>query len=193
MKIIQGLNKQGVFKQTWLRGCELGEDGQALLDAKGFPIGGYVIGGDEDDEDSNLPTTEGLNYLADLGYNNNDTQEASWYLAIFGNNLAPVIGDTAALVAARLGELNAEITNVTRPQWIPNAGNTGASSSNSDSPAVFTMAANDTIYGAYKISSNTKAGATGVLLAAALFDDVRSPLAGDVLQLVYETQLTKTP
>lgn len=190
MKITQGLIKQGVFKPTWLRGCELDAEGQAKLDSKGFPIGGYPIGGSDGD---NLPTTEGLDYIADLCYNNSDTQEANWYLALFGNNLAPVVGDTAALVAARLGELNAEITNANRPQWTPNAGNNGASSSNSESPAVFTMASNDTIYGAYKISSNTKAGTTGVLFAAALFVDVRSPLAGDVLQLVYETELTKTP
>lgn len=150
---------------------------------------GKLIG---EDEVTNLITTEGKDYIADLSYNNNDTQETSWYLALFGNNLSPVVGDTAALVAARLGELDAEIVETNRPQWVKNSltPNTGASSSNSESPATFTAATNDTIYGAYMVSSNALSGTTGVLLAASSFSTTRSVLTDDILQLTYEIQLT---
>lgn len=138
---------------------------------------------------SNLITTEGKNYIANLAYNNSDTQEALWYLGLFGNNLAPASNDTAAGVAARLGELDAEYSETTRPQWTPNAANTGLLSKNSDAPANFTMASADAIYGAFMISDSAKVGVAGVLLAASNFA-VRNVEISDIIQLTYQIELT---
>jgi len=191
MKIEQKVGWKGIFTLKQYRNCAFRHDtGEVILGKDGTPLGADLVGTEE--KDINLITTEGKDYIADLAYNNNDTQEANWYLALFGNNLAPVVGDTAALVAARLGELNAEIVETNRPQWVKNTltPNTGLSSSNSESPATFTAATDDTIYGAYMISNNVLAGTTGVLLAASSFSTTRSVLTDDILQLTYEIQLT---
>jgi len=169
MKINQALKPAGVFVLKHFReGEQVGEDIISL----------------------NLVTTEGKDYMSDTFLNNAAIAQTSWYLALYGNNLSPAETDTAATVASRLGELAVEIQETNRPGWTANAGNTGASSSNSDAPGVFTMVANDDIYGAYLISSNVKSGTQGVLLAVSKFGTSRTVELADVLQLTYEIRLT---
>lgn len=171
MKVLQNMKPAGVFTLKHFR--------------DGKQIGENVI-------TPNTVVTEGKDYMADLAYNNSDTQETAWYLALFGNNLTVDVTDTAATIAARLAELNSEIDEANRPTWTPNSTvpNTGAVSSNSENPAVFTMGVDDTVYGAYFISSNVKAGTAGVLLAGSNFSTSRVVLAADVLQLTYSITLT---
>lgn len=144
----------------------------------------------EDSCSPNIVVTEGKNYIADVAYNNNDTIKPTWYTALFVNNRTPLAGDNAATVAGLTTELTTQYSEPVRQTWTPNAGNTGASSSNSDSAAVFTITASATLYGAFMISENTKAGTSGVLLAEALFDGgARAVQNADVVHLTYTIQL----
>lgn len=148
----------------------------------------------EDIVSTNLVTTAGLDYIAGAAYGGDAVSaQATWYLALYGNNVSPAAGDTSVVVVTKYGELDSQLTNATRPIWTPNAGNTGASSSNSDSPAVFTMdagAAATTLYGAMFISTSGKVSATGILMAASEFASSREVLANDVLNLTYTVQLS---
>jgi len=148
---------------------------------------GELIGSDKFE---NLIVTEGKNYVANSAYNNKIAAQPNWFVALYGNNVAPSDSLTAADVASILGELNTEVAEATRPAWTPNAGNSGASSSNSEAVAVFTMTQDDTVYGAFFVSNSTKAGTTGTLLAASAFSPSRAVQTNDVLQLTYEIQLT---
>ena len=182
MKIEQNLRPAGVFTLKHFRD-------------------GKLIG--EEIFSPNIVVTQGKDYIADVAYNNNAAQQTTWYLALYGNNLSPASNDTAdgtgqgqaTPIATRLGELNSELDNGTNPvreTWTPNSSvpNTGAASSNSENPASFTMAADDTIYGAYLISDSVKAGITGILLAASDFGTSRVVLTSDILQLTYSIALT---
>jgi len=142
------------------------------------------------DSFENLIVTEGKDYVANSAYNNQVASQPNWFVALYGNNVAPSESLTAATVASILGELNTEVSEATRPAWAPNATNNGSSSSNSDAVAVFTMTQDDTVYGAFFISNSTKGGTTGTLLAASAFSPSRAVQTNDVLQLTYEIQLT---
>jgi len=144
----------------------------------------------EDIFSENLIVIEGKNYLSNSAYNNVTAAQPNWFVALYGNNVAPSDTLTGANVASILGELNTEVSEATRPVWVPNGSNTGASSSNSEAVAVFTMTQDDTVYGAFFVSNSTKAGTTGTLLAASAFSPSRSVQTNDVLQLTYEIQLT---
>jgi len=182
MKIEQGLNPHGVFTLKHFR------DGKLI----------------HEEQTDNIVVTEGKDYIAAVSYEG-FAQKSNFYLAMFGENLSPQADDTASgtnavhpdvvgtAVATRLGELgDAELIETARQVWTGDAANNGASSSNSDAPAVYTMQADDTIYGAYMISSSTQGGegATDILLAAANFGTPRAVFATDLIQLVYEIQLT---
>lgn len=172
MKSVDQFTRKGVFTLKHFRdGKQIGED---------------VIS-------DNLVTTEGRDYIANIAYNGNGASAQNiWYVALYKNNVTPAAGDSSSDVIAKYGELSAELVNATRPVWVPNDGNSGSSSSNSDSVATFTMdagAASTTIYGALFISTSGKASATGILMAASAFTPSRTVLANDVLNLTYEIQL----
>lgn len=173
MKINQDLKPAGVFTLQHFR--------------DGIKIGDDVVSDNE-------VVTQGLDMIADVCFNGETAPSTLWYLALYGNNVPVASTWTAANVAANSGELNTEISEANRPTWTKNTSvpNTGASSSNSENPAAFTMAQDDTIYGAFIVSTNSKAGTAGTLLAATKFTTSRAVLSSDEIRLTYEIQLTSS-
>ena len=183
MQAKDGLRPHGIFKLKHFR------DGKLI----------------HEEETNNIVVTEGKDYMEAVALEG-FTPKTAWYLAMFTGNTAPVVADTAGTqnavhpdavgtpIATRLVEAvnPTHIVETVRQAWTPNAANEASSSSNSDAPAVYTMNADDIIYGAYMISSATQAGVaeTDVVLAAASFSTPRSVFDTDLIQLVYEIILT---
>lgn len=133
----------------------------------------------------NIVVDQGLEYILDAALSG-ATQNTNHYLGIYKNNYTPVAGDTAATFAGIgvANEANAEIDNVTRPQWVE-AGVASKSITNSASPAAFTANTTVSIYGAFLISNNTLGGLTGTLIAASKFPAVRNMVNTDILNITY--------
>ena len=189
MEVLQDMKPHGFFTLKHFRNVQTNDDGSYKFDDNGNLLGDKA---EEDVVFPNLVTTEGKDYMANIAYNNTGTQQTAWYLALFDNNLAVESTDVASAVAARLGELTTGISEANRPTWVKNVSvaNTGLLSSNSESPAVFTVTAGTTVYGAYMISNNAKGGTSGVMLAGSNFAPSRVVLTSDVLQLTYSIALT---
>jgi len=151
---------------------------------------GELIG---EDKYENKLVDEGKDYLVGLSLNNDGTAKVdTWYATLYTTNITPDDDETAASAVGDLGEVTgSEVTNGTRPQWVPNTSvaNNGALSSNSEDPALFTMNASVTIHGAYIVSTNVIGVGSGTLLAASKFGTGRAVLSADVLQLTYNILL----
>jgi hypothetical protein len=133
----------------------------------------------------NIVTDQGLNYILDAALSG-ATPATTHYIGLFKNNYTPVAGDTAALFPGGgvASEANTEYNEATRPTW-SEAGVSAKVITNSASPAAFTFNTSVTIYGAFLVSTNTKAGTTGVLIAASKFGASRALINGDVLNVTY--------
>ena len=132
--------------------------------------------------DHNLVVNEGLDSLLSVCFNAG-TQITSWYVGIFEGNYTPVAGDTAATIAGNSTESTA-YDEANRIAWVE-AAPSGQSITNTASKATFTMNATKTIYGAFLVSTNTKGGTTGTLMAASRFSASRSVVDDDELLLTY--------
>lgn len=89
----------------------------------------------------------------------------SWYVGIFEGNFVP----TPATTAADLPGIECTAyTEAARPTWVP-AYDGVSLISNDANKATFTMNAAKRIYGAFLVSSSTKAGNSGTLLSIARF------------------------
>lgn len=133
-------------------------------------------------EDKNLITNEGLNHILNAVLHA-ATQITTWYVGVFEANATPLATWTGANVAANATESTA-YDETTRPAYVE-AASTAQSTTNLATPAQFTINATKTIYGAFLISTNTKADTAGVLLAAAKFSVARAVQAGDLLLVDY--------
>jgi hypothetical protein len=136
----------------------------------------------------NLVTTEGLNHLLDVAIHGASPKTA-WYVAGFQNNVTIQSTLTAATFNGVCDELNAEISNVTRPEFVEAAPSSGGIN-NSASPAVITAASACSIWGAAIVSTDTKgdtsAAPAQVLLSAAKYSAVKTlSAAGDTLGIKY--------
>jgi hypothetical protein len=102
----------------------------------------------------------------------------NWYVGLFENNYVPTSGVTSADRPGVVGECTS-YSEATRPAW--NHAYDGVSVvDNLASKATFTFTAAKTVYGAFLVSSNAKAGNTGTLLSIARFSTAKSLDIGSV-------------
>ena len=140
-----------------------------------------------------MVTIEGQKYLAEVGLGGG-TPEANWYVALWADPVTPLETWTAATFPALAGEIidpTGEGYAGDRPLWIPNAP-FEEPTSNSDSPASYTIITGSslTIRGSALLSSPTRGGTSGILLAAITFDGGdRTQFNGDVFDNVFEVEL----
>ena len=136
----------------------------------------------------NLVLNAGIQYIfneifgdSSLGY--------SWYVGLYGNAYTPQAADTSADIGVSYTEVNAAYDEATRPAYTSDGALSGAdlTMSNSASKATFTFNTNSTtVAGAYVISTNTKASATGVMLAASKYATSKSMDDGETLDVGYD-------
>lgn len=124
----------------------------------------------------NLVTTAGKNDLINVGFGAG-TQKPSWYVLLKGAGTAAA-ADTAASHAG-WSEVTAYGESV-RQAFTPAAAS-GGSTSNTASPAVFTINGSATIAGAGLISNSTKGGSSGVLYSVGDFGASLTVVAADVV------------
>ena len=142
----------------------------------------------------NLVVNQGLQDM-NAKYFKGAAYTAAWYIGLYGaaasNN--PVAGDTAA--SHSFTEI-VPYSNATRPACTFGTATTANPSvtTNSASPAAFTINATATVGGAFLISDNTKSGTAGVLFSASDFvaPGDRVVASGDTLNVTYTFSLTAT-
>ena len=128
----------------------------------------------------NLVVTVGKNDLLDK-YFRASAYTAAFYVGLKGAGTIAA-GDTMSSHAGW-----SEITgysNATRPAFTAAAASAG-STSNTASPASFSINATNTVAGCFITTDNTKGGTTGVLFSAADFAASRSVISGDTLSVTY--------
>jgi hypothetical protein len=131
--------------------------------------------------DRNIVVNEGLDHILSVIFNAG-TQETTWYVGIYHDNITPVAGDTAA--SNGWTETTTQYDEANRPTWVE-AAPSGQQVTNSASKATFTMNATLTIYGALLIADNVKGGTTGPLMSASKFAASRSVVDNDQLLITY--------
>lgn len=122
------------------------------------------------------PSIEGANHIAQtifLGQN--------WYIGLFEGDYTPTGAETAANIATLATECTS-FSQATRPQAVFGAPAAG-STDNAAGLSTWTFTANKTIYGAFLISSNVKAGTGGKNMVAVRFPNPRTVEAGESMGL----------
>jgi predicted RecA/RadA family phage recombinase len=131
----------------------------------------------------------GLTYLLSAGIANG-TKIGTWYLAPFKGNVTPLASWTAANFTANSTELT-EYDESTRQTFVT-PGASAQNVNNTASPAVITINATVTAYGAALISNSAKSGTTGTLLSAGLFSTPKALADDDTLSIAYSLTATST-
>lgn len=132
--------------------------------------------------DHNLVTNEGLNHSNDVLLHGT-TQVATWYLGLFEGNYTPVATVTAATITSASTECTA-YTSSTRVEYVE-AASSSQVTTNAASRASFVFNATKTIYGGFLVSSSTKSGTGGTLLAVVRFATAKAVESGDEMLLTY--------
>lgn len=139
-------------------------------------------------EGHNLITTEGLNRLQDVMFHQ-VTQTATWYCCLVESDTAPA----AAMnydVPVYTESTSYDESAAGRPAFVEAASAAGVTT-NTLSPAVFTISATKTMYGASLVSVITAGdhtgGANNVLYCYAKFTASRAVVDNDVINLTYQT------
>jgi len=171
------------------------ERGLYFPKAKAFISGTYIhdVNGQDERQDPNLLTDEGLIYLLSVGLNNG-TKIPTWYLSLYAANYTPLPGLTAASYPATASEITSNTEGYiesTRPIWTPTAPTTPLID-NLANKASFTIATASslTVNGAALLSEATKGAITGKLISATKFSAPRTLYNTDVFNLAYRVQLT---
>jgi len=171
------------------------ERGLYFPKAKAFISGTYIhdVNGQDERQDPNLLTDEGLIYLLSVGLNNG-TKIPTWYLSLYAANYTPQPGLTAASYPATASEITSNTEGYiesTRPIWTPTAPTTPLID-NLTNKASFTIATASslTVNGAALLSEATKGAITGKLISATKFSAPRTLYNTDVFNLAYRVQLT---
>jgi hypothetical protein len=126
-------------------------------------------------------------YFAGSGYT------AAWFIGLYGAGASntPAAADTAASHAGWTEIV--PYSNATRPACTFGTATTADPSvtTNSASPAAFTINATATVGGAFLISNSTKSGSTGILFSASDFaaPGDRVVASGDTLNVTYTFSL----
>lgn len=145
-------------------------------------------------EQKNVTTTQGRNAFLNIMFNSG-TQITTWYMCIFSNDYAPVVGDTYA--APNYTEITTQIDEATRPAYtVVDA--TASVLTNSASKAMFTANTSFTAYGSSLVGGTaanvqTKgdtATANAKLFAAAKFTSAKTLVDDDILVVTCTITLT---
>ena len=140
----------------------------------------------------NIVVDEGLNYLLNSSLVA-ATPITTQYLGVFKNNYTPLAANVASTFTGSgvANEATTEYSESTRPVW-NRVTATAKVVTNTASPATFTFASGVTLYGAFLVSTNTKGGTTGTLIAASKFSSARVMLISDVLNVTYSLTISST-
>lgn len=150
----------------------------------------HSVNDEDEQQDTNLITTEGLTYLIDVGIANG-TKLASWYVSLFSGNVTVLSTWTAANYVANATEFT-NYDEANRPTYTPGTPAAGAVD-NLSSRATFTIGVGGgTVRGGALISSNVKSGVAGSLYAAARFAADRTLVEDDVFNVGYTLTLTSS-
>lgn len=140
--------------------------------------------------DKNRLVNEGLLHMLGVTLSNT-AQKAAWYTALFSANVTPTATMTGASWVADLTEFT-NYDEAARPEWVEGTP-ANNSISNTNNKAAFTIATGGgTVNGAVLVSSQTKEGVSGILMAAAKFSASRTLQATDVLNIGYTVSLSST-
>jgi hypothetical protein len=107
---------------------------------------------------------------------------ATWYCALFRNNVLPDANTSAADLPSVLGEF-VDYSEATRPLFV-RAYNSAGLMDNAASKAIFTPTADRSIYGSVIVSNPVKGSNTGLVLSAVRFSTVKQVSAGLEAKLV---------
>ena len=118
--------------------------------------------------DYNLLPQVSIDHIVGLLRGDGTVPISSWFLGVYSGNYVPTRGVTSADLPGVVGEATG-YSQATRPAW-QNSYDDVAVVDNISNRAVFTFTAPTTLYGAFIVSSSTKAGGTGVLLSIARFN-----------------------
>lgn len=127
------------------------------------------------------PSIEGANHILQTVF-----LGQSWYIGLFEGNYTPNGTETAANIAALATECTS-FSQPNRPQAAFGAPNNGQQD-NAAGLSTWTFTANKTIYGAFLVSSNVKAGTGGKNMVAVRFPNPRTVEAGESMGL-YASQI----
>lgn len=138
------------------------------------------------DRAKNLVVNAGLNHLRDISLLAG-TQVTTWSVGLMSSSPTVAAGDTMGSHGGWT-----EFTTYSegsRQGWTGAAGSTGAST-NSASPASFSINGSGTVGGVFLTSSSTKSGTTGTLFSAVAFTGGnRSVINGDTLTVTYNQSI----
>ena len=147
----------------------------------------YHKRGEAPEYSQNLLVDEGLDEILDAALGNG-AQIAAWYIAIFSGAVTPLSTWTAANFTASATEIT-NYDEATRQAWTPTAVSGGVISSYT-AKASFTASSAMTARGAALISSSTKSGTTGVLMAASRFGADKGLTTAEIIDVGYQVTLT---
>jgi hypothetical protein len=138
-------------------------------------------------ESDNRTTNEMLKRILDTVYHGT-TQISPWYVGLFNTNTTP---DGSETYDVPVFTEDVDYSSATRPEYVEAAASGAYKTTNTASPATFTIVTGgQTIYGAALFSTSTKgdhtAGANNVLGNCAKFGTSRAVIATDVLNITYE-------
>lgn len=133
--------------------------------------------------DPNLVVNEGILHLLSATLAQS-TQNAAFYIALFGGAVTPVATWTAANFTTNATEFT-NYTETTRVLWAKDAAAANAIG-NTTTPSLFTIGTGGgTVRGAALISVSAKSATTGVLVAAARFATDKVLAVGEELRVKY--------
>lgn len=171
---------------------EITPEGILFPKAGALATGWFVhdVNGQDIRFDKNKLVNEGMVHMLGVTLSNT-AQKSAWYVGLFSANVTPAATVTAASWVADLTEFT-NYDEAARPEWVEGAA-ANNSISNTNNKAAFTIATGGgTVNGAVLISSQTKSGVDGTLMAAAKFSASRTLLATDVLNIGYTVSLAST-
>jgi hypothetical protein len=139
-----------------------------------------------DENFKNLVVTAGRDHYLDATLKTGNASPA-WYVGL-KDTTAAVAGDTMS--SKGWTELF-PYSDATRPTYTVGTIASG-SVDNDSSKAVFNISGSSTIFGAFLVDDNTKAGTTGILLGAGNFASSRAVLNGDTLNVTVTCSITSS-
>lgn len=137
----------------------------------------------------NLMPQQGVDYYAGL-FLANQTPIGAWYMGIYEGNYVPSMSSKASDIPGVIGECTA-YESATRPLW-QGAYDGVSLLTNESNLAEFVLTADKTLYGAFLVSSATKADPGGVLASIGRFASPRSLPAGTSFTCWAEIPLVPT-
>jgi hypothetical protein len=126
---------------------------------------GYSINGGEYAWDRNRVVDEGINYILNAALRG-ESVLSNFYIAPFAANVTPAANLSASNFATTMNEFVA-YNETTRRQWTTDGASSALFLVNDSAPALFTINATGTIWGAGLLSASGKSATSGVLVAAA--------------------------